>query len=188
MCVHVCVKYYCIYQYSYPVLAVFSFSLQPLLLVSVRSLLVATTLSFHALVSYKAYCSVYAHTSCCCNIHVATKFSAVVFASDAQPSLAQLQLLKTADGKKIRIISRLAPHWNDLGDLMNFDQTGSEIETIEQKYRGDPKDCCRAIFKHWLDGNGVIPCSWHGLIELLDDLDQEVLAQEIQSALSTSAK
>ena len=156
-----------------------------------------TTLHFHALVSRKSYCSVYTHTSCCCNIicvfhvgyiHVATEFSAVVFVSDAQPSLAQLQLLKTADGKKIRIISRLAPHWNDLGVLMNFDQTGSEIETIEQKYRGDPKNCCRAVFKHWLDGNGVIPCSWRRLIELLDDLDQEVLAQEIQSALSISAK
>ena len=71
---------------------------------------------------------------------------------------------------------------------MNFDQTGSEVETIERKYRSDPKDCCCAMFQHWLNGNGVSPCSWRKLIELLDDLDQEVLAQEIQSALSASAK
>ena len=107
---------------------------------------------------------------------------------DAQPSLAELLLLKSADGKKIRIISRLAPHWNDLGVLMNFDQTGAEVETIERKYRSDPKDCCRAMFQHWLNGNGVSPCTWGKLIELIEDLDQEVLAQEIQNALLASTK
>ena len=122
------------------------------------------------------------------HVHVATEFFAVMFVSDAQPSLTQLLLLKTADGKKIKIISRLAPHWNDLGVLMNFDQTGSKIETVERKYHGNPEDCCRAVFIHWLNGNGIIPCSWRTLIGLLDDLDQEVLAQEIQSALSASAK
>ena len=106
--------------------------------------------------------------------------------SDSQPTITQLLLLKAPANGKIRIISWLAPHWRDLGYIMNFDPTGSEIETIEQKYRGDPKDCCRAVFQHWLNGNGVRPCSWGTLIDLLDDIDQVVLAQEIQSALSTS--
>ena len=107
---------------------------------------------------------------------------------DTQPTIAQLLLLKTDEGKKIKIISELAPCWRDLGFLMNFDVRGKEVETIEQKYRGDPKDCCRAIFQHWLDGNGVRPCSWGTLIQLLDDCDQDALVQEIQSALSASAK
>ena len=106
---------------------------------------------------------------------------------DTQPTLAQLLLLKTADGKKIKIISELAPCWRDLGFLMNFDLRGKEVETIEQKYRGDPKNCCRAMFQHWLDGNGVRPCTWGTLIELLEDCDQVALVQEIQSALSASA-
>ena len=70
---------------------------------------------------------------------------------------------------------------------MNFDNTGAEIRSIEQKYRGDPKDCCRAMFEHWLSGNGVRPCSWGTLIELLEDCDQQALLEEIQSALSASA-
>ena len=104
--------------------------------------------------------------------------------SDSQPTIAQLLLLKAPADGKIRIISRLAPHWRDLGYIMNFDPTGSEIETIEQKYRGDPKDCCRAVFQHWLNGNGLTPCSWRTLIELLNDLDEVILAKEIQSTLS----
>jgi hypothetical protein len=70
--------------------------------------------------------------------------------------------------------------------MMNFDDTGAEIEAIELKYRGDPKDCCRAMFQHWLNGNGVRPCSWGTLIELLEDCDQQALLEEIQSALSAS--
>ena len=90
-------------------------------------------------------------------------------------------MLQTPQGK-IKIISRVAPFWRELGFLMNFDKSGTEINTIDQKYRGDPKDCCRAMFQHWLNGNGVKPCSWHKLIELIDDCDQEALAKEIQSA------
>ena len=106
--------------------------------------------------------------------------------SDSPPTLAQLLLLKTAAGGKIRIISQLGPHWRNLGYIMNFDDTGAKIESIEQKYRGDPEDCCRAMFQHWLNGNGVRPCSWGTLIELLEDCDQQALLKEIQSALSAS--
>ena len=114
-------------------------------------------------------------------------FTVIVFflSSDSQPTIAQLSLLKTADGK-IRIISRLAPRWRDLGYIMNFDTTGAEIEMIDQKYRGDPKECCRAMFQLWLSGYGVRPCSWGTLIELLEDCEQEALAEEIQSALSAN--
>ena len=70
---------------------------------------------------------------------------------------------------------------------MNFDRTGAKIESINQKYRGDPEDCCCAMFQHWLSGNGVRPCSWGTLIELLEDCDQQALLEEIQSALSASA-
>ena len=107
--------------------------------------------------------------------------------SDSPPTIAQLLRLKTAAGEKVRIISRLAPSWRNLGYIMNFDSTGAKIESIEKKYRGDPEDCCRAMFQHWLSGNGVRPCSWGTLIELLEDCDQQALLEEIQSALSALA-
>ena len=39
------------------------------------------------------------------------------------------------------------------------------------------------MFRHWLNGNGVRPCSWRKLIELLEDCDHEVLAKEIRDVL-----
>ena len=186
---HVCV---CVLIYNNLVYKPLNFSIQLLVLVSVRRLYLVTMLHLHALVSeILMSCCILgclAWAVWCMHVHIATQLSAVMFVSDSQSSLSELLLLKTADGKKIKIISELAPSWRDVGYLMNFDLRGKEIETIDQKHHGDPKNCCRAMFQHWLDGNGVTPYSWRTLIGLLDDLDQEVLAREIQSALSASAK
>ena len=105
--------------------------------------------------------------------------------TDAVPTLATLSMLQTPQGKKIQIIKRMAPHWRDLGALMDFDQIGTELATIDSKHHGDPKECCRAVFQHWVKGTGVRPCSWRKLIKLIDNCDQEALAEEIQTALSS---
>ena len=107
----------------------------------------------------------------------------VSISSDASLTLAKLAVLRTANGKKIKIIERVAPFWQSLGDQLNFDESGSKLALIEADH-STSEACCRAMFQHWLNGNGVTPCSWCTLIGLLDDLDQEVLAQEIEDAVS----
>ena len=102
---------------------------------------------------------------------------------DASPTLAKLAVLQTANGKKIKIIERVAPFWQSLGDQLDFDESGSKLALIKADH-SMIEACCRAMFQHWLNGNGVTPCSWRTLIGLLDDLDQEVLAQEIEDAVS----
>ena len=92
-------------------------------------------------------------------------------------------MLRTAGGKKINIIERVAPFWQVLGDQLDFDESGSKLALIKADYTTS-EACCRAMFQHWLNGNGVGPCSWRTLIGLLDDLDKEVLAQEIEAAVS----
>ena len=88
-------------------------------------------------------------------------------------------------GKKIQIIKTLAPDWNDLGILLDFDQDGTELDNIEKSHLTD-KARCKAMFQHWLKGNGVRPCSWRQLIQLLEYCDQETLAKEIQDALTST--
>ena len=102
---------------------------------------------------------------------------------DAAPTLAKLSVLRAAGGKKIQIIKRLAPNWRGLGILLDFDETGTQLDVIEKAHPMDPVGCCQAMFQHWVKGNGVRPCSWNTLIELLDDCDQQALAKEIQEAL-----
>ena len=73
--------------------------------------------------------------------------------------------------------------WKLYGTLLEFDDEGAEVETIDKKHPRDCKACCQAMFQHWLSGNGRKPISWRTLIELLEDLDLNVLADEIQNAL-----
>ena len=101
--------------------------------------------------------------------------------TDSTPSLASLSMLR-AGNKKIQIIKTLAPDWNDFGVLLDFDEAGTELDSIEKAHPTD-KARCKAMFQHWLKGNGVRPCSWRKLIQLLEDCDQDLLAEEIQDAL-----
>ena len=104
--------------------------------------------------------------------------------TDCSPTLTKLKLLPSCDGKRINIIKRLAPHWSGLGDLLDFDVDGTQLLIIEKRYPNDPEACCRAMFQHWLAGNGAQPCSWATLIELLKYCDQEVLARDVEAAFS----
>ena len=101
---------------------------------------------------------------------------------DCSPSLAKLKLLQSHGGK-IKIIKRLSPNWKGLGDLLDFDDDGTQLRIIEKRYPNDPEECCRAMFQYWLAGNGV-KCSWSSLIELLKDCDEEVLAKDIEAAFN----
>ena len=101
---------------------------------------------------------------------------------DGRPSLAELSCLPSTTEKKVKIIERVAPKWISFGDLLNFDDSGTKLDIIEAEYRGKPTACCRAVFQHWIQGNGVTPCSWRTLIGLLDRLGDVTLAKEILEA------
>ena len=105
---------------------------------------------------------------------------------DATPTLAMLSVLKIRDGKKIQIIKRMATHWRKIGFLMDFDETGTQLDIIGKNHPFDAEACCQAVFKHWVKGNGIRPCSWRKLIELIDICDQKILAKAIGTALSPS--
>ena len=94
-------------------------------------------------------------------------------------------MLRTAKGQKIQIIKRLAPNWRDVGILLDFDESGTELDIIEKTHPTDPKACSQAMFQHWLKGNGLTPCSWRTLIDVLGDCDQQALAKEIQEAIAS---
>ena len=79
----------------------------------------------------------------------------------------------------------MAPFWQRLGSLLDFDDYGTELDIIDKRYRSDPEACCRAMLQHWLKGNGIKPCSWQMMVELIKDADQETLAEEIETLLAS---
>ena len=84
-----------------------------------------------------------------------------------RPTLHELQLLEGVDGRKVRVIERVAPDWKDLAIALGFDQ--SRIKTIERDYRGSREEACQEMFMRWLDGEHDLaqPCTWDTLIKRL---------------------
>ena len=100
-----------------------------------------------------------------------------------KPTLAELKIMKTTTGEKIKIIESVAPQWKELGDLLDFDPDGQTLKLIEanNQLRG-PVAYCREMFVTWLQGKGR-EATWEVLIELLDDIDHSELAKTVTTAL-----
>ena len=103
-----------------------------------------------------------------------------------KPTLAQLKVMKTTTGEKIKIIKLVAPQWKELGDLLEFDPEGRTLELIEaNNQQKGHVECCREMFVYWLRGKGR-EATWEVLIELLDDIDQSELAKKVETTLHFS--
>ena len=57
-----------------------------------------------------------------------------------QPKLYELQLLEGVDGRKVRVIERVAPDWKDLAIALGFDQF--RIMIIDEDYQGRVERAC----------------------------------------------
>ena len=102
-----------------------------------------------------------------------------------KPTLSQLKLMKTTTGEKIKIIESVAPHWKEVGDLLDFDPEGRTLELIESDNKNEGHTaCCREMFVYWLRVKGR-EATWAVLIELLDDIEQSELAKKVKTVLHT---
>ena len=80
-------------------------------------------------------------------------------------------------------MEKISHKWRDIGELLDIPH--SELESIAMKYRGDPKECCRAVLVQWLDNPPpAYPTTWQGLIDLLEDSQLSQVVSELRNVLS----
>ena len=90
--------------------------------------------------------------------------------------------------KKLQIVRSACHRWKDIASLVcdkeNF------ISMLDKKYRGDPEECLREVFiQYFIDRKPRrYPQDWKGLIELLDDVDLERLAKDVEHALKSGGQ
>jgi hypothetical protein len=108
-------------------------------------------------------------------------------AIDKLPTLDQLLLFKyTYEGetKKLRIIDSASRKWKDIATLICGDV--NILSDLEQRYRGDQKECLRQVFiNHFISRKPRnYSQDWNGLIELLEDIKFGQIAEYVRHALS----
>ena len=92
-------------------------------------------------------------------------------------TLSQLVVLKPRSGEKLRIIDSAKHKWKEITSLICSDT--NKISTLEKQ---DSDDCLRQVLINCFLENKPQNYSqdWNGLIELLDDVGLQVLADDVK--------
>ena len=91
-------------------------------------------------------------------------------------------------GKKVRVLERIGPHYEEFGILLLEDDTGAMMEAIKMETYNRVADINVKIARHWLRGRGKMPVYWRTLVEVLLDIGLNELADDITDVLSGSGK
>ena len=84
---------------------------------------------------------------------------------------------------KIRIVNEASHKWKDIANLICSD---TNLTTkLEDKCRGDPNECLKQTFTDYFINKKPqgYTQNWNGLIELLDDINLQTLAEKVKHAL-----
>ena len=103
-----------------------------------------------------------------------------------KPTLDELMILKfTENGemKKVRIIGGASHVWKNIASLISDDP--NKVSTLELEHRGRPCDCLRqTLIDDFINKEPrKYSQDWSGLIELLDDVGLQALAESVKHAL-----
>ena len=106
---------------------------------------------------------------------------------DELPTLKELMMLKYKDKgqeKKVRIIKEASCKWKDIASLIC--ENPNKVKVLEDENRGRHEDCLRQTLVEDFISKKPADYSqdWSGLIELLDNVDLEALAENVKNALS----
>jgi hypothetical protein len=87
------------------------------------------------------------------------------------------------DGRKARIIKRVAAEWEALAIRFGFE--GVIIKTIKKGTFYQPDDACCKMFIRWLNGEqGLKLPTWYNLIQCLEETEEfPTLTRDIKEAI-----
>ncbi len=109
---------------------------------------------------------------------------------DAKPESAELLCLKYQGEtglKRLFITEQLSANWRNLAIALHFDQY--VIDAVEMNSAGKAESACRDILTKWFQEEhiveGVRPCTWRELLEVLRITRNGALANSIESILAS---
>ena len=75
------------------------------------------------------------------------------------------------------LLPKLAPMWKAFCTVINFDDDGTTMAIIDQKYHGDPEECCREVLRRWLSFKRP---TWQRVIDYLQQAKCTQLARDVE--------
>ena len=98
-----------------------------------------------------------------------------------RPELYQLQHIQGQGGVVVKIIEKVAAHWERLALALHFE--GHVLEIVRRDHVSDSMAQCRAILYRWLNGEARSPVSWNTLVTSLKEIEFTLLAEGLEAVL-----
>jgi len=97
--------------------------------------------------------------------------------------VAQLEQLRTHDGRVIKIVTEVAGNcsWEQMARRLNFKEP--EVNIICKNHPSDVVSACTDMFGQWLAGNHRQPVTWQTVVDCLRELDLKVVANDLENIL-----
>ena len=82
------------------------------------------------------------------------------------------------------VVSRVAPHWYDLGITLLDEDQETHLDVIESSHGSNKEECCKKMFWYWLNTN--TSATWKQLIEGLRSpgVKLTVVASDLEKMLT----
>ena len=107
--------------------------------------------------------------------------------------MRDLVLLKCYDksGKTMQtlsVVEKACHKWRRIADLLTND--ANKADRLNQKFNGDPYHCLKQLLTEYFVNRKSKPANshytqdWNGIIELLSDVDEEILAAKVRDMLT----
>lgn len=104
---------------------------------------------------------------------------------ESKPTMSMMTSLTAKNGEKINIMLTLSQDWEQVGDLLDFDDQGITVSNIHMKksLQGNVA-CLKEVLQLWMGGKSR-NCryrnpTWESFIHLLTDMNHEVLATDLK--------
>ena len=82
--------------------------------------------------------------------------------------------------RRINIPQEIGIKYYQFGLLLLEDDTGARIQTLTHKHMKDAEQINMEVLQQWLAGRGKHPITWKTLAEVLQDIELNILAKEIE--------
>ena len=83
--------------------------------------------------------------------------------------------------RRINIPQEIGINYYQFGLLLLEDDTGTRIQALTHKHMKDAEQINMEVLQQWLAGRGKCPITWKTLSEILQDIELNTLAREIEA-------
>ena len=97
-----------------------------------------------------------------------------------QPTLTECIGLQGLE-RRINLPQEIGTKYKTFGTLLLEDRTGERVNAISLRHMNNAEKVNVTILEEWIAGRGKHPITWKTLIEILQDLELNVLAGEIEA-------